>query len=126
MKIFKPTRDNLHPKIIEFFEKNEKWHEETGHKLRLSIDELLKVCSGWDNGTFTVLILDSGKTHHGNFAIRVFNKDGVLVDARIYFNPIEGHKVPKKAFIGTPIIDGSKPMKFKPAKKKDKPFQPPV
>lgn len=127
MKVFNPTRENLHPKIVEFFEKGKKWHEDGGYKYGVpTVDDLLKQYTGVDTGTFDILVQDSGEKHHGNCVVNVFNKDGIIVDARIYFNPIDGQKVPKKAFIGMPIIDGTKVMRFKQRRKKDQQFQPPV
>jgi hypothetical protein len=127
MKTFKPRRKNLHPNIIATFEKKMKWHISNGYIKagELTIDEILKKYIGLTNGTFMILVQDCGKRFHDNATVMVFNKDGVLIDDRVYFNPRGNEKIPKKAFIGTPIIDGSKPMKFKPAKNEDKSFRPP-
>ncbi|MBI2446620.1 MAG: hypothetical protein HYV51_02240 [Parcubacteria group bacterium] len=127
MEIFKLTQENIHPKIVEFFEKIKKWHEENGYRYGAqTIDDVLEQCIVVDTGTFIILIQDGGEKYHENCGVVVFNKNGIIIDSRIYFNPIEGQKVPKKAFIGIPIIDGSKVMKFKPHRKKEKQFQPPI
>lgn len=122
MQVFKPTRENLHSNILRRFEENLKWHIDHGYRKtgEIIIDEILKNYTGLTNGVFTILIEDGSEKYHGNSVILVFNNDGIQIDGRIYFNPIEGKKVPKKAFNGTPIIDGSKPIKFEPPRKIDK------
>src|SRR3989344_3006089 len=94
MEIFKPTRENLHPKIVEFFKKGKKWHEENGYNYGVpTIDDDLEQYIGVNIGTFIILIQDAGEKYRGNCIANVFNKDGIIIDARIYFNPVVGQKV---------------------------------
>ncbi len=119
--VFQPTRENLHPNIIKVFEKNYEWQHIHGYGTGFTVDEILKITLGIHVGAFTILIQDGSDRHHGNTATMVFNKEGALIDVRVYYNPIEDVKPPKKTFIGAPVIDGSKPLRLKPSRKKDKP-----
>ncbi|MBU4332597.1 hypothetical protein KKD20_05795 [Patescibacteria group bacterium] len=110
----------------------EKWHVDNGYEpsviTKQSVNKWFAKLDfiAWTNDVFTIL-MGSDDSNNKNTVVLVFNSDGVVIDERIYFNPPEGlKKVPKRAFIGTPIIDGSKPMKFVAGNKKDKPFQPPI
>ena len=120
-RIFQPTRENLHPNIIKVLEKNYEWQHVHGYGTGFIVDEILKITLGIQVGAFTILIQDGSERHHGNMATMVFNKEGILIDVRVYFNPVENSKPPKKTFIGAPIINGSKPMKLKPSRRKDTP-----
>lgn len=124
MRAFKPTRKNLHPRIVRTMERIKKWHEKNGYNANYSVDDILREqFVGIRAGAFTILVQDARKKqYHGNASIDVYNEKGVIVDNRVYYNPVKRHKVPSKAFIGTPIIDGSKPMKYKPVRKKDTTF----
>jgi hypothetical protein len=122
LKTYKPTRKNLPPKIVEHFEKNREWHLKNGHGPVSETDELLKQFTAWENEAFIILLQGGGKKYNGNCAIRVFNKKGVFIDARIYYHPGKKGRAPKKAFIGVPIINGTKPLQLKPPRKKDSPF----
>jgi len=106
-------------------ERIKKWHERNGYKPSYNIDELLKNnFIAMKAGAFTILVEAAGKKYHGNAAISVYNEKGVIVDDRVYYNPLKNQKVPRKTFMGTPIVDGSKPMSYQPLRKKDSPFRP--
>ena len=126
MRVFKPTRRNLHPRIVKTMERIKKWHAKNGYNANYSVDDILREqFVAVRAGAFTILVQDTRKKqYHGNAGIDVYNEKGVVVDDRVYYNPVKGHKVPSRAFIGTPIVDGSKPMKFKSARKKDATFVP--
>ncbi len=117
-KLFVPSRDTLHPNILETLEKNVQWHLEQGFE-QMSVDEILETCFGMHLGAFTLLLQDGGERHHDNAAVLVFNAQGVLIDARIWFNPVGTMEVPLTTYLGTPVVDGSKPMEYKTHNKKD-------
>ncbi|MEK7090176.1 MAG: hypothetical protein AAB930_01160 [Patescibacteria group bacterium] len=126
MRVFKPTRKNLHPRIIRTMERIKKWHEENGYSDDYSVDDILqKQFVAIKAGAFTILVQDaSEKEYHGNASVDVYNSKGVIVDNKVLYNPVKGHRVPKRAFIGTPIVDGSRPMQYKPVRRKDPIFIP--
>ena len=123
-RVFIPSRRTLHPRITRTPQRKLAWHIKNGYGTGLSVRDLWKHKIAIRAGSFLLLIEDGGTRHHGNAGIAVFNKNGVLVDDRVWFNPIKGRKVPRKAFIGTQIVDGSKPMKFRPLRKRDSQFKP--
>jgi hypothetical protein len=102
------------------------WHKQNAKGPDLTVDELLKDLIGMKVGSFTFLIEDGGQEHHGNVGMAVFNSAGVLVDDRIWFSPAPGQSVPKKSFIGTPIVDGTRPNTYTPLNKKAPPFKPSI
>jgi hypothetical protein len=123
-KVFRPNRKSLHPNIIKTFERILQWHADNGYTRINSLNAFFQNLTAVTNGTFTILVQSAGSKHNNNAAVTVFNSNGQLVDGRIYYNPIKGKKTPKKAFIGTPIIDASKILRLKPVKKKDSVFVP--
>lgn len=123
-KIFRPTPHNLPPAVLRTLSRKRRWHEHNGYGPTPSLTKILKSKVAISAGSFLLLIGDGARQHHGNAAITVFNQKGRIVDDRIWFNSTEGKHVPKKAFIGTPIVDGSKPMRYRPLHKKDSVFKP--
>ncbi len=122
IKTFEPKQTNLPWNIIRTFEAVERWHAEHGPKWDLSLDELLSLYTGWTNEAFTILVQRSSEQHHGNCGVFVFNREYTLIDDRIYMSPDKNGRIPRKAPMGARVIDGSKPMIFRPRRKKDKVF----
>jgi len=130
MKTFKPTRESLHPKIIQFFEKMKEWNKENRNNLKnpldKTIDKLLKQFTGCKNKSFTILIQDGGKKNHGNCRIIVFNQEGIVIDDNGYFNSFVQKRYPRKrTHLGVPITNAIDTMKYKKSGKKFTAFIPP-
>jgi len=122
--VFKPTQKNLSLAILDSLQKMLDWHDENGHGPMPDIDNVLDSLIAVRSGAFTLLIEDGGQEHHENSSITVFNEEGKIIDDRIWYNPTGEGKVPKKSFIGTPIINGSTPVEHKPLHRNDSVFKP--
>ncbi len=116
-----PDISELHPRIVEFFQRNKDWHERHGFEQDYELEDVFKDTVYIETPEFIILITDDSEDYHGNVGMAVFNKDGILVDARnFYHEDEERSKAPSKAFNGVPVVNGNKPVRLVPRRKRDR------
>jgi len=116
-----PSLSEIDVRIVEWFQRNKDWHERHGFEQDYEIEAIFKNTIYIETPEFLILVVDSSEDSHGNVGMAVFNKDGVLVEARSFFNENEEYpNAPTKAFNGIPVVSGSKPLRLIPKRKRDR------
>ena len=128
MKVARSTMANVPARVVKTLTRMVKWHIRRGYYDKSLAGKSFKLAFGdsivLSNRSFVVFVDDEGGGRNGNFSVTVFNREGLLVDDRVYRRPkARKGKVPRKTLIGTPIVNGSRPMKLRPLRKKDPAFR---